>query len=229
MKLEVSLRRFAIGGAAALIVAVLAVITTQLVSAHSRPIRFDPAPGSILTAAPAKIDGWFTAELRRDPNWNFIRAADAQGNRVDTGEPILSSDRRQMSVALRPGLMPGRYVVTWRTWDDGDTRIFGDCYAFFVGQAAADAAVNDKFRLDAGGSCQRIDISGRDGTPVAGGTPQATPGGPPVAEGHDDEDEDAETSGTSDDGGIPVWSLVLGIVAGVVVGGVGGRFVGRSH
>ena len=219
------MRKLLIAAPAALIVAVLAVFTTHLVSAHSRPVRFDPAPGSVLAAAPAKVDGWFTNELRRDPNWNFIHVADAQGNRVDQGEPTLSSDRRQMSVGLRSGLAPGRYVVTWRSWDDGDGAIFGDCYTFFVGQQAADQAVTDKSRLDGGGACQRIDVSARAGTPLAGGRPQSGQSTPPAA---DDRDEDSVTASDDNDGnGIPVWALVLGFVGGVVVGGLGGRFLGK--
>ena len=119
---------------------VAAMLLVQLTSAHSRPIRFDPAPGAVLTAAPAQVTGWFTSDLRRDPNWNFLRVLGPGGQRVDTGEPILSADRLSMTVNLQPGLGPGRYLVTWRTWDDADGEIFGDCFTFFVGQEAADTA-----------------------------------------------------------------------------------------
>jgi methionine-rich copper-binding protein CopC len=219
-----SLLKLLIGGTSAALFALAAILTAQIASAHSRPVRFDPAPGSVLTAAPSKVDGWFTAELRRDPNWNFIRVTDAQGNRVDTGEPVLSSDRRQMSVSLRSGVLEGRYLVTWRSWDDADGAIFGDCYTFFVGQQAADAAVNDKTRLDGGRDCQRIDVSAREGTPVAGGTPQAQATAP-AGDAHGDEVAAGEPEAEEGDG-IPLWGLVLGVVAGAVVGGLGGRFLG---
>jgi methionine-rich copper-binding protein CopC len=219
-------RRFILVGC---LVATVAVLTAQLAFAHSRPIRFDPPPGIVLSAAPAQVTGWFTQPLRRDPNWNFLQVTDAQGTRVDTGDVILSADRKQMSVNLRPGLGEGRYLVTWRTWDDNDGRIFGDCYAFFVGQAAADAAVSSNTRLDGGGTCGRIDISGTNGTPVAGGTPQATAAAP---DDHADEGDGASPSGIdagNDDGdGVPVWTLALGVVGGIVAGGIGGRVLGRS-
>jgi methionine-rich copper-binding protein CopC len=191
------------------------------VSAHSRPIRFDPAPGSVLTAAPSSITGWFTSDIRRDANWSFIHVTDAQGNRVDTGDSTLSSDRRQMTANLKSGLTDGRYVVTWRTFDDADGAVFGDCFTLYVGQAAADAAVTDKTRLDAGSSCERIDVETGGSTPTPAMVATAT--APPV-EGDGTNAEESD----SDGGGVPVWGLVVGVVAGVVVGGAGGRILGAK-
>jgi methionine-rich copper-binding protein CopC len=203
--------RLALALAAALAVAAALVATA---AAHSRPIRFDPPPGAVLSSAPAKVDGWFTSDLRRDPNWTFLKVTDAQGNRVDSGETALSADRRMLSVGLRQGLAAGRYLVTWRGWDDGDGEIFGDCYTFFIGQAAADAAISEKTRLDGGSSCERIEVSARNGTPVPN---QSQPSGDAHAEG--------ETGG----GGLPLWSLALGIVGGVAAGAAGGRFLGNRR
>jgi hypothetical protein len=121
-------------------------------------------------------------------------------------------------------LPEGRYVVTWRSWDDSDGAIFGDCYTFFIGQAAADAAFNDRFRLDGGNTCQRIDVSARDGTPVAGGTPQGSVT-PEDSDDHDDEESMTNTGDGEEDSDIPIWALAVGIIGGVVVGGVGGRFL----
>ena len=70
----------------AVLAAVSAIAIVGVVSAHSRPIRFEPSPGQVLTAAPATVSGWFTGELRRDPNWTFLHVTDTQGNRVDAGE-----------------------------------------------------------------------------------------------------------------------------------------------
>jgi methionine-rich copper-binding protein CopC len=196
------------------VIAVIALATNAF--AHSRPIRFDPAPGAVLSTAPAKVEAWFTSDMRRDPNWTYIRVTDAQGTRVDSGETTLSTDRRQLSVALKSGLGSGRYVVTWRNWDDSDGEIFGDCYTFFVGQAAADAAVNDKFRLDAGSSCERLELGTEKGTP----TPDQV-----KAAGVE---TDTGAAGDSGGSGIPAWALVLGVVGGVVAGSVGARFIGSK-
>jgi methionine-rich copper-binding protein CopC len=206
------------------LVGALLMLTSSVVFAHSRPIRFDPAPGAVLQSAPAQITGWFNADLRRDPNWNFIKVTDDKGTQVDTGDVQLSTDRRQMSVALKPGLGPGRYLVTWRTFDDGDGAIFGDCYAFFVGQAAADASLAANTRLDGGGACQRIDVSARNGTPVPGVTPTVA-----AAPGDAGDDHEAATGGDNGGGSdVPIWGLVVGIAGGLAAGAVGTKMISRS-
>jgi hypothetical protein len=120
-----------------------------------------------------------------------------------------------MTATLRPGLGPGRYIVTWRTWDDADGEIFGDCFTFFVGQAAADAAVSENLRLDGGSACERIEVGTDRGTPVPGQTPS-----PEAEDGHGAGEVDGS------DGGVPAWSLILGVAGGLAVGLVGGRLIG---
>ncbi|HEY7466239.1 MAG TPA: hypothetical protein VIB47_06060, partial [Dehalococcoidia bacterium] len=63
----------------AALAAVGALAVATVVSAHSRPIRFEPSPGQVLAQPPSQVSGWFTAELRRDPNWTFLHVTDAQG------------------------------------------------------------------------------------------------------------------------------------------------------
>jgi hypothetical protein len=162
------------------------------------------------------VTGWFTGALRRDPNWSFLRVTNADGARVDVGEPILSQDRLQMTVNLQPNLPPGRYTVAWHAWDDADGHILGDCFVFFVGQAAADQAVADRVRLDGGRDCVRTDIAARDGTPVPGVTPTAV-GSHDAADDH----EDAASEG------VAVWVLMLGVAGGLFIGLIGGRLLPR--
>ena len=196
-------------------------IAATHVFAHSRPLRFDPAPGAVLQTPPAQVQGWFTGEVRRDPNWTFIQVTDAQGQRVDTGETMLSPDRLQLTATLRPNLPPGAYLVTWRTWDDADAEIFGDCYVFYVGQAAADQGVATKTRLDGGSRCQRIEINARDGTP----TPQqAEASATQIAGGVAADDHEHYEGGGMDK---LLIGLVIGVVAGGGIGLVGGRLAGR--
>ena len=197
----------------------VALSLAQTVFAHSRPLRLEPPPGAILETPPTEVTGWFTAALRRDPNWNFFRVTDEQGNRVDAGEPILSSDRKQMTVDLQPNLPDGRYLVTWRTWDDEDGRIFGDCFTFFVGQEAADAAITEGYRLDGGGDCERIDFQAAQGTPApeVALTPQAE--GPPVLP----TGSTGQLTGSegSDDDGVAPWLLFVSGGIGIALGVVG--------
>jgi methionine-rich copper-binding protein CopC len=203
----------------------LSVLTVQLVSAHNRPVLFDPAPAAVLDEAPAEVTAWFAGPLRRDANWTYLRVVDADGNRVDTDELTFSEDRRQMTVGLNAGLAPGSYMVTWRSWDDDDGFILGDCYRFYVGQEAADAAIADGTRLFGGEGCETIGVSGREGTPTPEEltpTPAPDPDAPaPTPNG----DGTTESSDDGDDG-VPVWALAVGVIGGLVVGGVGMRLVG---
>jgi methionine-rich copper-binding protein CopC len=123
-----------------------------IAEAHSRPVRFDPAPGSVLSAAPSGVTGWFTSDIRRAEE-SFIQVLDSDGTNVATGDVQLTEDRRQMSVVLQPGAGEGRYVVYWSTLDDGDGEVFSGCYTFFVGQTAADDAMANGEPLDGGADC----------------------------------------------------------------------------
>jgi len=138
------------------------LLLAGVVEAHSRPVRFDPAPGAVLNTAPAEVTGWFTSDLRRAEE-SFIRVLDENGTNVAAGEVQLSDDRRQMSIALGSGAGEGRYIVYWSTFDDADGEVFSDCYAFFVGQAAADAAIANGQALDAAADCPAMAEAGHDG------------------------------------------------------------------
>ena len=130
----------------------VALAGSGAVSAHSNPIRFDPGPGTILNAPPDEITGWFSSDLRRDEN-SFIQVFNEADERVDAGEVELSTDRRQMTVGLQSNLAEGRYLVYWGSSDDADGETTGACFNFYVGQAAADAAIAGGGSLDGGGDC----------------------------------------------------------------------------
>jgi methionine-rich copper-binding protein CopC len=205
---------------AALLVLVASGVAATQVFAHSRPLRFDPAPGAVLQAAPSSVTGYFSSDIRRDPNWSFLQVTDAQGQRVDTGETALSSNRLQMTATLKPGLGPGAYLVSWRTWDDGDGEIFGDCYVFYVGQASADAAISSKTRLDGGSKCPRIEVSAKNGTPTPS---QLSTLLTPTAGAEDDQAH----SESGDGPGKLILGLVIGLVGGAALGILGGRVFAR--
>jgi methionine-rich copper-binding protein CopC len=128
-------------------------------AAHSRPVRFDPSPGEVLTSSPDTVTGWFTSDIRRVEE-SFIRVIGPDGANAASEEVDLSEDRRQMSVAIDDSLAVGRYVVHWSTFDDADGEVFSDCYAFFVGQAAADDALEHGHALDTAADCPAETASG---------------------------------------------------------------------
>jgi copper transport protein len=133
--------------------AVLAALASiSIVQAHSRPVRFDPAPGAVLDSAPSEVTGWFTSDIRRADE-SFIQVLDHDGEEVQTGDVELSTDRRQMSVSLQSGLEDGHYLVYWSTFADADGEVFCGCHLFFVGQAAADHAAEEAIAVDGGAEC----------------------------------------------------------------------------
>jgi methionine-rich copper-binding protein CopC len=130
----------------------VALGSITMADAHSRPVRFDPTPGQILTAAPAEVTGWFTSDIRATDQ-SFLKVMDSDGNDVTTGDAALSTDRRQMTATLQSGLGDGKYLVYWSTFDDADGEVFSGCQNFFVGQQAADDAIANGEALDGGGDC----------------------------------------------------------------------------
>ena len=55
---------------AAALLALAAVATAQ---GHASPERFDLGPGAVLDAAPARVHGWFTQDIRRQEDESFLR------------------------------------------------------------------------------------------------------------------------------------------------------------
>ena len=143
----------------------LALAAVSAALGHAAPERFLPSPGQVLAAPPARIDGWFIQDVRRQADQSFIhvfrvKADGSLGDRVDAGDSIVDdNDRRHMFVDLSPDIGPGEYAVAWQTMSDEDDEADGDCYRFFVGQAAADAAHQAKSRLDLAGTCPTAAVS----------------------------------------------------------------------
>src|SRR3989304_10325465 len=120
----------------------LAAITAAL--GHSVPVRSDPAPGQVLDAAPQRVDGWFTQEMRRSGEETSIVVhpvmEDAMLGDPVSGETVIDdADRHHMYAELTGDLMPGQYVVAWSALSDEDDHPDSGCFRFFVGQAAAAA------------------------------------------------------------------------------------------
>jgi len=144
----------------------LAAITAAF--GHSEPVRFNPAPGQVLDAAPQRVDGWFTQEMRRssDETSLEVRPVMADGMLADpvSGDTVIDdADRHHMSAELTGDLMPGQYVVSWSALSDEDEHADSGCYRFFIGQEAADAAVQSGARLDAAEECAMLGGDGMDG------------------------------------------------------------------
>src|SRR3990172_3056652 len=145
----------------------LALVAIMTVSGHSEPVRFNPAPGQVLATAPQRVDGWFTQEMRRSSNETSLEVHPVMedgmlGDPVSGDTIIDDADRHHMSAELTGDLMPGQYVVAWSALSDEDEHADSGCYRFFVGQEAADAAVQAGARLDAAEECAGMGGDGMD-------------------------------------------------------------------
>jgi len=171
----------------------LALVAISAASGHSVPVRFDPAPGQALDAAPQRVDGWFTQEMRRSGEETSlvvhpVMSDGMLGDPVSGDTVIDDSDRRHMYAELTGDLMPGQYVVAWSALSDEDDHPDSSCFRFFVGQDAADAAVQSEARLDAAEECAGMadheGEDGMDGAPAESGL-SVSISAPEVIEGRD--------------------------------------------
>jgi methionine-rich copper-binding protein CopC len=91
-------------------------------AAHARYDHSDPASESVVPAAPAQLQAWFTEGVRNQGS--SLQVMDAAGNRVDNNDgqvDLDDPDRKRMWVTLQ-ALPDGVYTAKWVTVsaDDGD-------------------------------------------------------------------------------------------------------------
>ncbi|MFL6127742.1 MAG: FixH family protein [Mycobacteriales bacterium] len=129
-----------LGRAAALLAllagwAVLAVAGAAPALAHATVVGTDPADGSRLDAAPAKVSVTFSEDV--SVRAGFVKVVDANGEQVSRGEPTGSG--REVSVPLRSGLGDGNYIVSYRIVS-ADSHPIGGAFSFVVGDGPLVAA-----------------------------------------------------------------------------------------
>jgi methionine-rich copper-binding protein CopC len=84
----------------------------QAVLAHTMLEHANPAVGSSVHGAPAKVELWFTEEL--EPSFSALKVIDANGRQVDRmNQEVDRSDSSHLRVSL-PALSPGVYRVVGR-------------------------------------------------------------------------------------------------------------------
>jgi len=94
------------------IVALAALVMAQAVLAHTMLEHANPAVGSTVHGAPAKVELWFTEEL--EPSFSTVKVIDVNGRQVDRmNQEVDRSDSSRLRVSL-PALAPGVYRVVWR-------------------------------------------------------------------------------------------------------------------
>ncbi len=96
--------------------------------AHIHLDRSEPAKDAVVSEAPRAIKLWFTGRVEAD--FSEIVITDADGTPIDTGDPVASSNRRGVEVAVE-GLVSGKYQVNWSVVARDGHRMRGD-FSFTV-------------------------------------------------------------------------------------------------
>ncbi len=132
-------------------VALIAMATTSVglglgvspASAHALLTGTEPVDGAALRTAPTRVLLSYSESIRVSDD--SIRVLDAAGARVDDGHARPGAKASQATVALKPGLPTGTYVVSWRVIS-ADSHPVSGAFAFGIGgppQAGAAHAEGD--------------------------------------------------------------------------------------
>lgn len=206
-------------GAVVALALMAGLLPTGVALGHAEPERFDPAPGSVLDEVPARVDAWFTQEVRRTDE-TFLRVLDDGGEVVSQDSVLDDADRRHMYADLQPGLGPGRYLVAYQTFSDEDGEVSGACFLFFVGQEAADRAHEEKKEVSAAEDCP-VESEDEEEAAEAAELRQQV------------DDLQAELAAARDDGGASVGALIGAAIgaaaAGLAAGAGAGVIIGRRR
>lgn len=161
---------------------------------HAHYERSDPADGATLAQSPAKVDVYFTQEVRRSGGLPTLVIVNDTGDQVQTSVTLDDADRKHMSAQLAPSLPAGRYTVIWHTLSDDDGEEAEGAFHFFVGAQTSGTPTT-----------QTPSSSASPSASVS--TPRPTPTVIPSA-------------GSDDDNGVST-GVIAGLVAGGLVVGMG--------
>jgi len=121
-------RRLAAGITAAVLALSLLWLGGWAAYAHAHLQRSEPRDGSTVIPAPNQVALWFTESL--EPALSGVEVRDAQGSRVDQGEPQISGATMRIGLKALP---PGTYKVNWHVLSV-DTHKTHGTFSFQVGQ-----------------------------------------------------------------------------------------------
>ena len=97
-------------------IALLSVTLFSIASAHAKLVSSDPAAGTKLAKAPAKVTLVFSEEISAKETESFFNVTDEAGATVGSGKlDSADLDHKTLSGALKDGLGDGIYTVKWQT------------------------------------------------------------------------------------------------------------------
>jgi len=80
--------------------------------AHAFVDHAEPAVGSQIHGAPARVEIWFTEKL--EPAMSKIQVFDTSGQEVDKRDVKIDQSNSALLTVSLPELKPGKYKVVWR-------------------------------------------------------------------------------------------------------------------
>jgi methionine-rich copper-binding protein CopC len=122
-------------GVGVVVALLLSLSVFGIASAHAKLVSSDPAAGTKLTAAPAKITLVFSEEISAKPDESNFTVTDAQGNEVGKGQlDNTDLDHKTQSGTLKAGLGDGVYTVKWNAVTPDDNGHSNGSFTFGVNQ-----------------------------------------------------------------------------------------------
>jgi copper transport protein len=116
-----------------IIAAVISVPSIPSAHAHAIITKSDPVPGQSLSAAPSKVDIYFSDPV--DIRYSEIKVLDADGQQIEKSDQhYIGSDQTALSVSLPPNLKNGIYTISTKVLDQTDGHVTEDAFVFGIGQ-----------------------------------------------------------------------------------------------
>src|SRR5215213_280510 len=123
-------RRISIGIVIALL---LSVTLFSIASAHAKLVSSDPAAGTKLAAAPAKVTLVFDEEISDKATESFFNITSEAGAAVGRGKlDTTDLEHKTLSGTLDSGLRDGVYTITWQTITTDDNGKSEGSFSFGV-------------------------------------------------------------------------------------------------
>lgn len=196
-----------------------ALLAVSGASAHANYKSSTPAKGEVLSASPARVSITFTQEVQKVTGTFGIDVTNASSAPVTLGDATLDdSDRSTMTIALNPGLDPGRYIVRWKNVSDVDGEAAEGAFSFYVeARPSVEDLAADQGLAEIGAEEEPPEPTAGASTPSDGATeppPSTTAVAPPAAD--------------DDSGGRSILIIIAVIViATIALGFAGARWLTR--
>jgi methionine-rich copper-binding protein CopC len=90
-----------------------AVLLTTAFAMHLRLVKSVPASGQVVTEKPVEIRLWFSQ--KPEVGLTSVRLLRADSTAIEIGKVVATEDTLSVRVPLEKALVPGTYIVSWRS------------------------------------------------------------------------------------------------------------------